>query len=297
MGVSMMKIDARTKIVGLIGYPIAHTLSPVMHNAAFRELGLNFAYLPFEVSPEELGSAIKGMVSLGIVGLNVTIPHKEGVKEYLDELSDEAEMIGAVNAIHKTDEGLRGDNTDGRGFLRSLMESGIDLVDKRIFLLGAGGAARACAFMLANSRVYRIILTDKAIIKAGSLVKDLTARFQIPAEVVSLDDERTKNYIRGSDLFINATPVGMNKDDELLIDPDWLHKDMVVYDLIYNPRETVLLRAVKEKGARAISGMEMLLYQGALSFELWTGRKAPIEVMRQALEEELNPQITQIGTD
>lgn len=282
-----MGMDVRTKIVGLIGYPLEHTLSPVMQNAAFRELDLDFIYLPFKVSPENLEQAMRGIRGLGIFGVNVTIPYKERVKEFLDELSDEAETVGAVNTIHRRDGGLRGDNTDGHGFLNSLREAGIDPRDKRIFLLGAGGAGRACAFMLAKSGAYRIILTDKVIVKAGSLIKDISCRFEVSCEVVSLDDTRIGNYVRATDILINATPVGMDREDELLIDPDWLHKDMVVYDLIYNPSETPLLKSAKEKGAMAINGLEMLLHQGALSFKLWTNLEAPIMVMRKALDEAL----------
>lgn len=283
-----MEINAHTKIVGLIGYPIGHTLSPVMHNTVFNKFKLNFVYLPFEVRPEELAGAIKGMRGLGIVGLNVTIPHKEEVKKYLDSLSGEAEMIGAVNCIYRTDGGLRGDNTDGRGFLRSLTERGIDLEGKCAFLIGAGGAGRACAFMLAANGIHRIILADKVTAKANALGEDLTAEFPLSSiRVISLDDNRIKDCIRGSDMVVNATPVGMRPDDGLVIDPDCLHNGMFVYDLIYNPIETPLLRAARERGAETLNGMEMLLYQGALSFELWTGKRAPIEIMWQVLEETL----------
>jgi len=280
-----MNINARTKIVGLIGYPIDYTLSPTMHNAAFKELNLNFVYLPFRVKSGNLNLAMKGLLGLNIVGVNVTIPYKEEVMKELHELSQEARMIGAVNTICVQEEKLIGDNTDGKGFVTSLIEDmNIDPVGKKIFILGAGGAARAIGFSLAKLGVKRITFTDKEMIKAESLASDIKHHFhEIWVNTVELKDEEFEDYIKECNILVNATPCGMHENDPLLINPEWLFKNQVVYDIIYNPPQTPLLKAAKSKGLKTQNGISMLVHQGALSFELWTGKKAPIEVMRRAI--------------
>jgi shikimate dehydrogenase len=280
-----MNIDALTKIVGLIGYPIDYTLSPTMHNAAFKELNLNFVYLPFRVKLEDLNLAIKGLVALNIVGANVTIPHKEAVVKYLDDFSQQAGMIGAVNTICVHEGRLIGDNTDGRGFITSLIdEMNIDPCDKKIFILGAGGAARAISISLANIGVKRITFTDKDMMKAIRLSSDIKRHFHsVWSDTIRLEDEEFEDYIRDCDILINATPCGMHENDPLLINPNWLYSNQVVYDIIYTPPQTTLLKIAKEKGCKTQNGISMLVHQGALSFELWTGKKAPIEVMRKAI--------------
>jgi shikimate dehydrogenase len=280
-----MNIDALTKIVGLIGYPIDYTLSPLMHNAAFKELNLNFVYLPLRVKLEDLNLAIKGLLALNIVGANVTIPHKEEVIKYLHDFSQEAGMIGAVNTICVHEGRLIGDNTDGKGFVTSLIEEmNIDPYDKKIFILGAGGAARAISISLANLGVKRITFTDKDMVKATRLSSDIKRHFpSLWADIVRLDDEEFEEYIRDCDILINATPCGMHENDPLLINPNWLYSNQVVYDIIYTPPQTTLLKIAKQKGCKIQNGISMLVHQGALSFELWTGKKAPIEVMRNAI--------------
>ncbi|MFH1563559.1 MAG: shikimate dehydrogenase [Nitrospirota bacterium] len=290
-----MNINALTKIVGLIGYPIDYTLSPDMHNAAFKELNLNFVYLPFRVKSEDLHSAINGLSALNIVGVNVTIPYKELVMKYLDDFSPEAGMIGAVNTITiPSREGvggvlpegkLFGDNTDGKGFVASLIEElKVNPANKKIFILGAGGAARAIGFSLANLGIKRMTITDKEMLKSEGLASNIKGYFPgVWLNTVGLEDNEFEGYIKETDILINATPCGMHKDDPLLIHPDWLSSDKVVYDIIYNPTQTPLLKAAKEKGCLTQNGLSMLVHQGALSFELWTGQKAPIEVMRQAI--------------
>ncbi|MEW6095330.1 MAG: shikimate dehydrogenase [bacterium] len=280
-----MNINALTKIVGLIGYPIDYTLSPTMHNAAFKELNLNFVYLPFKVKLENLKLAINGLFALNIVGANVTIPHKEEVMKYLDDFSQEAGMIGAVNTICVQEGRLIGDNTDGKGFVTSLIEEmNIEPCGKKIFILGAGGAARAIGFSLAKLGVKRITFTDKELVKAESLLSDIKHHFyELWLDTVGLEDEEFGDYVKECDILINATPCGMHENDPLLINPDWLFPNQIVYDIIYNPPKTPLLKIAKEKGCKTQNGISMLVHQGALSFELWTGKKAPIEVMRQAI--------------
>jgi len=288
-----MIINALTKIVGLIGYPIDYTLSPAMHNAAFKELNLNFVYLPFRVKLEDLNLATKGLLALNILGVNVTIPHKEEVIKYLDVLSHEAAIIGAVNTICLQEGRLIGDNTDGKGFVTSLIEEmKIDPIDKKVFILGAGGAARAIAISLANLGVKKITFTDKEMVKAEILVSDIKHHFhEVWLDTVGLKDNEFEDYIKDCHILINATPCGMHKNDPLLINPDWLFKNQIIYDIIYKPDQTPLLQVAKKKGCKIQNGMSMLVHQGALSFELWTGKKAPIEVMRKALGSDLENRI------
>jgi shikimate dehydrogenase len=230
-------------------------------------------------------------VSLGIVGVNVTIPYKEKVMEFLDEVTEEAALIGAVNTIYIKDGTLIGENTDGRGFIRSLVEMNVDPAKRKVLLIGAGGAGRACAMMLAKAGVDKIVITDKIISKAGMLVRDITSNFSnIYTEVISMDDPGFGYYVISTDLLINATPVGMKEDDGPVVDPEWLHKRMVIYDLVYNPPRTPLLKAGAKKEATCINGAYMLLYQGALSFELWTQKSPPIDEMKKALSKRLKGQ-------
>lgn len=281
-----MIINGLTKIVGLIGYPIDYTLSPIMHNVAFNELNLNFVYLPFRVKLENLHLATQGLVALNIVGANVTIPHKEEIIKYLHHLSQEADIIGAVNTICVHEGRLIGDNTDGKGFVTSLREEmNIDPAGKKVFILGAGGASRAIAVSLAKLGVKRITLTDKEMIKAERLSSNLRQHFpNIWFDKVGLKDKEFEEHIKDCDILINATPCGMHENDPLLIKADWLFKNQIVYDLIYTPPQTSLLRLAKEKGCKIQNGISMLVHQGTLSFELWTGKKAPIEVMRKTIE-------------
>lgn len=279
-----MKINGRTKIYGLIGYPVRHTFSPLMHNAAFAALGINAAYLPFEVKPRELGFTISCMKSLGIRGLNVTIPYKEEVLKHLDEIDKEASLIKAVNTIVVKDGKLRGFNTDGKGFIRSLKESfGVLPKGKNFFMMGAGGASRAISFSLALAGARRIVLVDEIKNKAIKLAHSLARNTSCEAIAIKKDKNVIKELILNSDIFVNATPCGMKSSDPRLIEPSLLPRGILVYDIIYNPPITRLLREAKKRGARVANGTGMLLNQGVISFKLWTGKKAPIRVMRKAI--------------
>lgn len=283
-----MHIDGKTEIYGLIGYPVKHTFSPLMHNAAFESLGINAAYLPFEVRPESLGFTLSCMKSLEMHGLNVTIPHKEKVLEYLDEVDKEASLIGAVNTIVNKKGQLKGFNTDGKGFVSSLKEEfGISPKGKRFFVMGAGGTSRAISFSLALSGARCIVLVDKIEKKAIKLASALVRNTSCEAIALKKDKIAMKEIILNSDVFINATPCGMKTSDPRVIDPDFLRKGLFVYDIIYNPRLTKLLRDAENKGAAISNGIGMLLNQGAISFTLWTGKKAPMRVMRKALSKAL----------
>lgn len=283
-----MKINGNTEIYGIIGYPVRHTFSPLMHNAVFESLGINAVYLPFEVKPKDLKSVIPYMKSFGVRGLNVTIPHKENVLEYLDEIDKEAALIKAVNTIVNRNGRLKGFNTDGRGFVGSLREGfGISPRGKRFFIMGAGGASRAISFSLALNGARRIVLVDKIEERAIKLASSLAKNTSCEAIALKKYKKAIKEMIFNSDVFINATSCGMKATDPMVIDPEFLHKRLFVYDIIYNPRITKLLRDAKNKGARVSNGIGMLLNQGAISFELWTGKKAPVGIMKKALDKAL----------
>ena len=279
---------------GLVGYPVGHSLSPLMHNAAFDALEIDACYKLFPLQPEELDPFFKALreASSPIFGLNVTIPYKEQVLSYLDVLSPLAKKIMAVNTIMiSTDRSLTGYNTDGPGFLAHIAELDFSLEGKHIALLGAGGAARAIvsSLCLIPDRPQCIKIYDIDKEKAGHLISDLAERFDVSiVEVVNSIDDL---YIESSDLLINATPIGMKKEEGCLVEKDLLHPDMLVYDLIYNPAETRLLTFAKEVGAQTANGLGMLFYQGVLAFQHWANLELDHQIknkMRKSLETGLN---------
>jgi len=276
----MLTISGKTRCCGVIGDPIEHTASPAMHNAAFKKLGLDYVYLPFRVKREELGKAIEGMRALNIRGLNVTIPHKVAVIQSLDELDSLAEKIGSVNTIVNDNGVLRGYNTDATGFLQALLERRIELEGKNAVILGAGGASRAISFILAEKGANLAILNrtlDKAIDCAGMISKICQGK----TRTLELNRENLVEVLEKADILINTTSVGMTPNiDETPVPFNLLKPDLTVFDIVYNPIKTRLQREAEAAGAETIGGLDMLLWQGALAFEKWTGVKAPIEVMR-----------------
>ena len=279
-----MIISGKTKITGIFGWPIEHTLSPLMHNVAFGKLKLDYVYLAFAVKPSELKEAVGVLRVVNIKGFNVTIPHKEKVIKYLDKVSGDVQLIGAINTICNVNGTLIGHNTDGEGFITSLLKDGkISLEGKKILLIGAGGVGKAIAVKLAQRGIDRIVITDKIATKAGKLVRHIVTN--IPdccCYRTPFDEKKISDEIKEIDILINATPVGMHKGDPCVINPKLLRKNIFVYDVVYN-RTTELLKQAKRIGAKNLGGLGMLLYQGAISFELWTGKKAPIDSMRKAI--------------
>ena len=286
-----MNITAKTKIVGIFGYPIGHTISPVMHNAAIKALGLDMVYLPFEVKPSELREAIKCIKSIGIIGVNITIPHKEAVIKFIDDVSEEARHIGAVNTIVNKDSRLIGHNTDGYGYITSLKEEcNFNPKGKNIAILGAGGAARGILVALSVKKPKTIIIANRTLARAISLIKAFKGKFpETKFEAVDLNKDILKKYFKDIELLINTTSVGMKKNETVEIPLELLPKTAVVSDIVYNPLETLLLKKAKKLGLTTHSGLGMLVHQGVKSFKLWTGMDAPIEVMRKAALKALKP--------
>ncbi len=281
-----MVIKGSTKVVGLIGEPVEHSFSPPMHNEAFKTLGLDYVYVPFNVSPNNLKSAIEGANSLNIQGLNVTIPHKINVINYLNELDPIAELISAVNTIDFKN--LKGYNTDGIGCIRAIEEV-TKIKDKNIVVAGAGGAARAIVFYLAKYGAEEVNILNRNLKKAENLANDLLASNLI-SNVNSSDISEISKFISDADILIDTTPIGMhpNVSDEPIVKAADIHEELVVNDIVYNPNETVLLKEAIKANAKVVYGIKMLLYQGAESFKIWTGREAPIDVMEAKLKETLN---------
>lgn len=270
-----MKISGKTKVIALMGWPVEHSFSPRMHNAAFESLGMDFCYVAFPVRPEVLKDAVRAVKALGLAGLNVTVPHKENVMDSLQEVDEEARFIGAVNTVVVSEGGLKGYNTDGRGFMRSLSEEGIGHKGKRILILGAGGASRAISYYL--SRESSVFLFDLDGPKAERLAEDLRA---LGGNITLLD---RVSGSEGFEIVINATPLGLREEDPLPLEPSLINPSHAVGDLIY--KETRFLKEASKKGARTWNGLGMLLWQGALAFKLWTEVEPPHDVMRAELLE------------
>jgi len=281
-------ITGKTSVFGIIGDPVEHSLSPGMHNAAFRSVGLDHIYVPFKVKREELEDAINGARAMGIRGLNVTIPHKTEVIKYLDYLDIAAGLIGAVNTIEFGQNGAVGHNTDGIGAIRAI-EDFTTVKKKKIMVLGAGGAARAISFQLLLSEAESLVISNRTIEKAQELKDDLSEKLDQEVMITDLGTDLEKE-LKDTDILINTTPIGMypNINHKPLITSDMMHKDLIVNDIVYNPLKTGLIIEAEKAGAKTISGIKMLMYQGIESFRIWTGIEPPVEVFQSALLKEMN---------
>ncbi len=277
-----IELNGKTVICGLMGDPVEHSVSPAMHNAAFHRLGLNYAYLPFRVSKEGLPGAVQGIRALHIAGVNVTIPHKTSIIPLLDEIDPLARRIGAVNVVHNKSGRLFGSNTDADGFLRMLKEQGIDGHGLHAAVLGAGGASRAVCFALA-SLGCEITILNRTLQKALDCADDMEKYAGRTFSALELNTHNLAAALEEAGLIVNATSLGMApRADESPIDRGLLKRRHIVVDIVYNPVKTGLLSQAQKAGARTIGGLDMLAWQGALSFEIWTGRRAPLDVMRRA---------------
>lgn len=280
-------ISGKTRVCAIIGDPIEHSLSPIIHNAAFNACSLDFVFVPFRVKREELKEAVAGIRALNMVGGCVTIPHKVAVMQYLDNIDPVAAEIGSVNTIVNNNGLLTGYNTDAPGFLQPLAGREIEFEGKNAVLLGAGGAARAVSFMLVNEGAKLTIL-NRTLDKAIELAERLKKSLRKDVVTLPMTAQNLEKSIAAADILVNTTSIGMLPDvNSTPVPAALLRRGMVVYDIIYNPRETRLTREAKEKGATVLNGEEMLAWQGALAFEKWTGQKAPIDIMIQALRKAL----------
>lgn len=277
--------DSRTRLAALFGHPVGHSLSPVFQNAAFRQAGLNAVYLAFDIGPERLPEALAAVRELEMLGANLTIPHKERAGRHLDELSRLAERTGSVNTVVNRGGRLRGETTDGSGFLRALEQSaGVNPAGRRVLLLGSGGAGRALAFALAEAGA-ELWLANRTAGRADRLAAEL-ARFYPAGRINTGSFEARAELLArtGIEVLVNATSVGLNPADPPLFEAGELPESgLTVCDLIYH-RETGLLKAAAARGLKRLDGLGMLIHQGAISFELWTGRPAPLAAMFEVLE-------------
>ena len=279
-----MDINAHTQFCGLIGNPVEHSLSPAIHNAAFQKLGLNFVYLAFRV--EAIGDAIKGLRSLGnFRGASVTIPHKVSAVPFLDSLEPTARHIGAINTIVAEGGVLKGYNTDAIGAVRALRESDVTLKGRQVVMLGSGGAARAIAFALgAETGIDRLTILGIDEQERTVLVRDLRLKAGMAVQESLLDESMLRKVLPDTHVLIHCTPMGMSpKIHQTSVPAALLHSELTVMDIVYNPRDTQLLKDAKAAGCRVIPGLEMFLHQAAAQFELWTNQAAPVDVMRKVL--------------
>ena len=278
-------LTGHTRIVGVIGDPIEHSRSPQMHNAAFAKAGLDYVYVPFHVRSNDLADAIAGFKAINIVGINVTLPHKQAVISHLTSISREAELIGAVNTLTFTDEGIHGDNTDAPGVLRALEENGNMSVPvgENVVVLGAGGAARAVVVALALAGVASITVANRTVERAVALAEEMGQKTGVSMQGLGLADAQLPVAVRESMLLINTATVSMDATHPLLISADWLQPDTIVYDIVYTPPVTPLMQAADARGCETLGGIGMLVHQGAIAFEKWTGIAPCTETMHQAL--------------
>lgn len=281
------QITGHTKLTGLLGSPVSHSISPMMHNEAFKQLGLDYVYLAFDVNTTQLETAVNGLRALNVRGFNLTMPDKNLMCSLCDKLSPAAEIIGAVNTVVNDNGVLTGHNTDGTGYMRAVEDAGYHITGTKMTLLGAGGAASAILAQAAFDGVSEISVFCRhgnSFTHAEKMVSDLNERTSCRIQLFDFEEESVlKREIADSTILTNATSVGMAPDTEACIiqDASVFHKDLIVSDIIYNPQETKLLRLAREAGCPAFNGLYMLLYQGAEAFRLWTGQDMPIHLIKE----------------
>jgi shikimate dehydrogenase len=275
-------ISGKTQLLALIGHPVEHSLSPAMHNASFAADGLDYVYVALDVEPEELSPAVRGAAALGFQGFNVTMPHKRTILPLLDGVDEGARLSGAVNTVLVDDSTLRGYNTDGGGLVEACREAGVDLVGRRVLLLGAGGVAAAIALAFGGQGIGELRIANRSVEHAEELRDKLRGAGLRQTEIYPRDalDEAAREV----EVIVNATPLGMKDGDPLPIPFEHLEEGRAVCDAVYRPgRETGLIREARERGARVVTGERMLLYQGVLAQQLWTGREPNVRAMEAAI--------------
>lgn len=281
------QITGHTRLTGLLGSPVGHSISPMMHNEAFNRLGLDYVYLAFDVGTDKLATAVEGLRTLNVRGFNLTMPDKNLMCSLCDKLSPAAEIIGAVNTVVNDNGVLTGYTTDGIGYMRAVEDAGHNIIGKKMTLLGAGGAATAILVQAALDGVSEISVfnvRDDFFARAESIIADLNERTNCKVRLFDFENpDILKREISESAILTNGTSVGMspNTDACIIKDTSVFHKDLIVSDVIYNPEETKLLRLAREAGCPTFNGLYMLLYQGAEAFRLWTGEEMPIPIIKE----------------
>ncbi len=285
----MPLINAKTKVCALFGHPVGHSLSPEMHNAAFEALGLPFVYVAHDVQPGHVAKALEGIRVMGYRGLSVTIPHKVEALTAVDDVEETARGIGCINTVVNDDGCLRGYNSDGLGALGALRDAGADPQGRRVVVLGSGGAARAIAVTLAREAPpEQLTILGVELQELERLVADARERGRTPVDGKPLTDASLRQEIAAADLLLHCSSVGMHPNvEQSLVPPELLRAGLVVFDAVYNPRQTKLLREAQAAGCRTVSGLEMFLGQAYVQFELWTGQPAPRDIMRRVVEARL----------
>ena len=281
------EITGKTKLVGVIGNPLSHSISPQLHNTISKNLGIDAVYIPFLVEKGKLKEAIDGLKAINVLGFNITIPYKNDALKYIDDVSREASLIGAINTVKNINGKLYGYNTDVQGFIRSFKEeSKMDLDGKTIMILGAGGAARAIAVGLAFERVSRICIINRTIKKAEDIAKLINENISSIVEYYETGDNVCKEILKLGDIIINTTPLGMFPDihETPIRFPYAFSSNQVLYDVIYNPAKTIFLKEGEKQGAKVINGLGMLIYQGIEAYEIWFGTKVPNDIIKGLFE-------------
>ncbi|WP_371802889.1 shikimate dehydrogenase [Candidatus Lokiarchaeum ossiferum] len=283
-----MTINGSSKVLGIFGDPVEHTLSPKMQNAIIQDLGLNYVYVPFQVTELNLEKATQAIRSLNIRGVNITIPHKVSIMQFLDDVDETALKIGSVNTIKNENNKLIGRNTDGEGCLQAIEDTGMNLNNKNAIILGAGGAAKAIAFYLAQ-KINKITIINRSPTKMQTLVNNLRNYYDIQINGILFDQKNElKKALDEADLLINTTSVGMSPNIEKCpIEIEFLHPELFVNDIVYNPLHTQLLQNADQIGCKTLSGVEMLVNQGAIGFEWWTGKKPNKKLMKKIVLQHL----------
>ena len=282
-----LKKSTRTNIICIFGHPIQHSMSPIMHNIAFKDLSLDFVYIPIDIAPNNLKQAFDVVRALDIKGANITVPHKKITLKYVDDVSILARKIGAINTIKNEDGRLIGRNTDASGAKKALKEANIDLNGKNVMILGAGGAARALAHSLIEE-ANNLVIVNRTPNRGKTLANELTKEYHKEVLFKKFDNKIFGKILPSIDLLVNTTTIGMYPDKLLSpIPKNYLHDDLTVFDIIYNPLETQLMKDASEKGCRVLGGLDMLIFQGVLSFEWWTNQTPNVELMKKSILDEL----------
>lgn len=281
-------ITGHTRLAGLLGYPIRHSRSPRMHNLAFDKLGIDAVYLTFEIDNDKLESAINAMRTLDVIGFNVTMPNKQKVIPYLDELSEEAKLIGAVNTVSNVNGKLKGYNTDAKGFMMNLDNHGVEYIGKKVVMSGAGGAGSAIAIQFALDGVKELVIFDmfeESAKRVAKIINDNTACKAIP---YIMDEKHLSQEMHTTGLYVDATPLGMHpyEDQACVSSADMIPQGITVSDITYAPPMTKLLKMAESRGCKVVTGIGMMYGQGAIAFKIWTGQDMPIDYVRAQMEKE-----------